>query len=107
MWLEEGLEGMLHESVVDVEEDNDSTGVVVPTSTLDVPTMSYIIAKTVPFKNVNISQLASAFGAVDFIPALTTFLHEYIPGCNITPNMHDTYDLFRQVIISLSQLISW
>ena len=101
MWLEEGLEAMLRESVVDVEEENDSAGVVVPTLTLDAPTMSYTIAKTAPFKNVNISRLASEFGAVDFIPALTTFLREYIPGCNITPNIHDTYDLFKQIIVSL------
>ena len=101
MWLEEGLEAMLRKSVVDVEEENDSAGVVVPTLTLDAPTMSYTIAKTAPFKNVNISRLASEFGAVDFIPALTTFLREHIPGCNITPNIHDTYDLFKQIIVSL------
>ncbi|EDR01734.1 uncharacterized protein LACBIDRAFT_332982 [Laccaria bicolor S238N-H82] len=78
MWLEKGLEAMLH-----------------------VPTTSYMIAKKAPFKNVPVSWLASDFGAVDFIPALTTFLHEHIPGCDITPNAHDTYDLFKQVIVSL------
>ena len=71
MWLEEGLEAMLRESGED-EEENDGTCVVVPTSTLDAPTMSYMIAKTAPFKNVTISQLGSEFGAVNFIPALTT-----------------------------------
>ena len=100
MWLEEGLEAMLLESGED-EEENDGTRVVVPTSTLDAPTTSYMIAKTAPFKNVTISQLGSEFGAVDFIPALTTFLCEHIPGCNITPNAHDTYDLFKQIIVSL------
>ena len=100
MWLEEGLEAMLCESGED-EEENDGTRVVVPTSTLDAPTTSYMIAKTAPFKNVTISRLGSEFGAVDFIPTLTTFLREHIPGCNITPNAHDTYDLFKQVVVSL------
>jgi len=100
MWLEKGLEAMLHESGVDGEED-ESTRVVVPTFTLDAPTMLYTIAKKVPFKNVTVSWLSTEFGTVNFVPPLTTFLCEYIPGCNITPNAHDTYDLFKQVIISL------
>jgi len=104
MWLEKGLETMLRKSGVDdgmVGEEDETAHVVVPTSTLDAPTTSYTIAKKAPFKNVTVSRLATEFGAVDFIPALTTFLHEHIPGCNITPNAHDTYDLFKQVIISL------
>ncbi|KAG6859996.1 hypothetical protein C0995_000743 [Termitomyces sp. Mi166 len=41
-----------------------------------------------PFKNITIAELASTFGAVNFIPTLTSFLCAYLPGVNIFPNQY-------------------
>lgn len=42
------------------------------------------------------------YGAVDFIPALATFLCENVPQCKITPSQFDCFNIFKQIIITLS-----
>ena len=46
-----------------------------------------------------VDQLMTDYGAVDFIPALTTFILENIPHCKITPNKFDHFNVFKQIII--------
>ncbi|KAG6822740.1 hypothetical protein H0H92_012739, partial [Tricholoma furcatifolium] len=61
---------------------------------------SYALAKCTPFRNVTVDQLVTEFGAVDFIPALTTFLRTTFPRTSIFPNQFDTFNLYKQIIIT-------
>ncbi|KAG5636644.1 hypothetical protein H0H81_007301 [Sphagnurus paluster] len=62
------------------ESESESGAVPIPTPTSSAPL--YAIEKKAPFKNVTIQCLAVDFGAIDFIPALTTFLCRNIPDIN-------------------------
>jgi hypothetical protein len=48
-----------------------------------------------------VDQLMTDYGAVDFIPALATFLLKNIPQCKITPNQFDRFNIFKQITIML------
>ncbi|KAG6905181.1 hypothetical protein DXG01_004384 [Tephrocybe rancida] len=61
---------------------------------------SYTIAKRAPFRNVTVDHLASDFGAVDFNSALTAFLRASFPHSNIFPNNFDTFNLYKQIVIT-------
>ncbi|KAG6846217.1 hypothetical protein H0H93_015365, partial [Arthromyces matolae] len=65
------------------------------------PQTSYTIAKRAAFKNVTVDRLASAFGAVDFNHALKTFLLASNPHAHIFPNQFDTYNVYKQIIITV------
>jgi hypothetical protein len=63
--------------------------------------LTYEIAKRAPFHNISVKDLVTNFGATEFIPALTTFLHEHVPESPVKPGPHDSFDLFKQVKIAL------
>ncbi|KAG5644631.1 hypothetical protein H0H81_009458, partial [Sphagnurus paluster] len=69
------------------ESESESGAVPIPTPTSSAPL--YAIAKKAPFKNVTVQCLTADFGAVDFIPALTTFLRGNIPDINMFPHEFD------------------
>ncbi|KAG6806602.1 hypothetical protein H0H92_010700, partial [Tricholoma furcatifolium] len=94
MWMREAfckwvVNGRVKAFPLAVDEDDDENEEVVFThvnaSALPSPTSivtsrtSYTIAKRTPFTNVSVERLASEFGAVDFIPALTTFIRRSFP----------------------------
>jgi hypothetical protein len=122
MWMKETyimwLEGTLlagtsseeeddEEDKDDVDEDERSDGLIenqpsrarvqVTTSTM----IRYQVAKRPAFANTSVLTLTTKFGALDFIPALSTFLRTYPHLHNITPSEHDRFDLFKQITITL------
>ncbi|KAF8152285.1 hypothetical protein B0H34DRAFT_111607, partial [Crassisporium funariophilum] len=123
MWVNNGLvaEPDVEDDGNDVEDDGDDDGddkesesdtdpesyqqsVVSHAHALSPPTSlvtRYLVAKKPPFKNISIERLHSDFGAIDFIPALTTFLRNNLPSVNILPNQYNRFDLFKQIIVTL------
>ena len=109
MWLEGKVapingdsDGKGEDIIVDVENETSSTTtteVNKPSSSTTLP--HYTLAKKAPFPNTPVDQLMSDYGAMDFIPALTSFLLENIPQCKITPSQFDQFDVFKQIIINL------
>ncbi|KAG6898683.1 hypothetical protein C0993_005159, partial [Termitomyces sp. T159_Od127] len=102
MWIREGFcqwrKGMVEESpksrdesAVDSDSDSDGEG------KHDEQVFMY----TAPFKNVGLSSLQSDFGAVDFLPALTTFIRTTLPRSAILPNQFDCFNLYKQVVVTL------
>ncbi|KAG6834117.1 hypothetical protein H0H93_011813, partial [Arthromyces matolae] len=89
----------------DGNDDNVFTSVVTPLSLSPSPSQrpvsSYTIAKQPPFKNVTVDRLASVFGAVDFNSALKTFILASNPRANIFPNFFDTYNVYKQIVVTL------
>lgn len=47
------------------------------------------------------SRLQTEFGAVDFIPALQTFLSHHFPNSSIPASQYDRFDLFKSVLLQL------
>ena len=109
MWLSENMEDLVRREQIsdgwewlDEEDepasDNDGSA---PLHAVKLSTLTYEIAKRAPFRNVSVKDLATNFGATEFIPALTMFLHEHVPESPVKPGPHDSFDLFKQVKIAL------
>ncbi|KAH7918566.1 hypothetical protein BV22DRAFT_1024391 [Leucogyrophana mollusca] len=60
----------------------------------------YSIAQNPPFRGVTVAHIECAYGAVDFIGALTTFLTAHCPRTSIRPNCHDRFDIYKQITIN-------
>ncbi|KAG1898632.1 uncharacterized protein F5891DRAFT_1129435 [Suillus fuscotomentosus] len=58
----------------------------------------YHVAKSCPFLAVSVSH---HFGAIDFIPALQTFLTHHFPHSSISASQYDRFDLFKSVSLRL------
>ena len=117
MWLEDKVAPIVGDDDGDGEDDNKVDVENEPTTTTtevnklsststdsttsSTTTTHYTLAKNAPLINIPVNQLMTDYGAVDFIPALTTFLLENIPQCEITPNQFDRFDIFKQIIITL------
>jgi hypothetical protein len=107
MWLENKVapsdgDGDGDES--DDNNENDSTTTTIEVNNFLSTTSTlryYTLAKKAPFPNTPVDKLMNDYGAVDFIPALTTFLRENLPQCKMTPNEFDRFDVFKQIIITL------
>jgi len=78
--------------------DNDGSP---PLHAVKLSTLTYKIAKQEPFRNISVKDLVTNFGATEFIPALTTFLHKHVPDSPVKPGPHNSFDLFKQVKIPL------
>lgn len=61
----------------------------------------YHVAKTCPFLNISTSRLQTDFGAIDFIPALQTFLTRHFPHSSISASKYDWFDVFKLVLLLL------
>jgi hypothetical protein len=61
----------------------------------------YSVAKSPPHHNLTIEKLTEKFGTTIFLSALTTFLHNNLPGTSITPNIRDRFDAYKQLVITL------
>ncbi|KAG2116973.1 hypothetical protein DEU56DRAFT_874125 [Suillus clintonianus] len=83
--------------LADSELDSESEETVATSSTsLQV---THILAKAPAYPHQTIEKLATAHGAVDFLPALQTFLHKNLPHTTIVPGVQDWFDVYRQVVI--------
>lgn len=71
----------------------------IPTPEQSTNRRSYRIAKSPVRRNIPVSELLTAHGAVDFIPALHTFLKS-TTSHPITPSQFDRFDLYNQITIS-------
>lgn len=80
----------------DAAEDDDN--VIVPDD--DGPV--YHIAKNCPLPHLSVTRLESDFGAMDFLPMLTTFLKENMSlRTFIQPSPTDRFDVYRQISLDL------
>ena len=41
------------------------------------------------------------FDTVNFLPALSTFLHHNLPATTIIPGDHEHFDAYKQIVISV------
>ncbi|KAG1718287.1 hypothetical protein EDB19DRAFT_1899407 [Suillus lakei] len=81
----------------DSESDFKSEETVATSSTsLQV---THILAKAPAYPHQTVEKLATAHGAVDFLPTLQTFLHNNLPHTTIVPGVQDRFDVYRQVVI--------
>ncbi|KAH7917895.1 hypothetical protein BV22DRAFT_1025530 [Leucogyrophana mollusca] len=60
----------------------------------------HTIAKVPPHPAVRVLDLESTYGAVDFLPALHSFLQKHVPQNSLQPGRQDRFDVFKQVVIT-------
>ena len=59
-------------------------------------------AKVCPHQSVSVSDLETRYGAIDFLPALTSYLKTIIPARSfLQPGRMDRFDLYCQIILHL------
>ena len=61
--------------------------------------MRYSLAKQPPHQNLTVEKITLNFGTTDFLPALTKFLRNSLPGTTITPTIRDRFDAYKQLVI--------
>ncbi|KAG1804410.1 uncharacterized protein BJ212DRAFT_1449765 [Suillus subaureus] len=85
--------------LADSELDSESEETVATSSTsLQV---THILAKALAYPHQTVEKLATAHGAVDFLPTLQTFLHNNLLHTTIVPGVQDWFDIYCQVVIVL------
>jgi len=86
------------EDIDDQSEAGDDSEDIVP----DEEGLVYHIVKTCPLPQQSIDCLTTDFGAVNFLPALTTFLQKNMSqGSFIQLGMMDYFDVYTQVTLQL------
>ena len=114
MWLQESyltwIEGRVNLSVVadnDGEDgdgqddvDDQNQGNMTTNKQTDFESgLRYSVAKKPPYQNLTVDNIHLKFGAIDFIPALSTFLLNNFPGTTILPSIHDRFNAYKQLMI--------
>ena len=61
----------------------------------------YSLAKQPPHKNLTVEKLMQKFGTTNFLLALSAFLCLHFPHTTLTPNYHDHFDAYKQIVLSL------
>jgi hypothetical protein len=61
----------------------------------------YSLAKQPPHPNLTVEKLTQTFGTTNFLPALSAFLRQNLPGTTITPSYRDRFDAYKQIVLSL------
>ena len=61
----------------------------------EAPSFTYKIAKKSPFPNTSVAHITSAYGAMEFLPALQTFLNDHLPRNTLKPNQFDRFDIYN------------
>ncbi|KAJ7779638.1 Zn-finger domain-containing protein [Mycena metata] len=111
-WLEKKMskEAALIEDDGDSDDDEapppaareEEVTVQLPESKLCTST-AYSIAKSPPFPDVTVAQFETIYGAVDFIPAFTSFIQKYFPRSSIIPNRHDRFPVYKQLSLQMAR----
>ena len=67
------------------------------------PLFTYKTAKKPPFPNTTVAWLTSAYGAIEFLPALQIFLDHNMPHNvhTLKPNQFDRFDIYNAISILL------
>ncbi|KAF8486519.1 hypothetical protein JB92DRAFT_3258522, partial [Gautieria morchelliformis] len=55
------------------------------------------LAKEPPYPHVSLQFLKDKHGAVDIVPALTTYLATKVPGSRVTPSNYDLVDVYAKI----------
>ncbi|KAJ6586000.1 hypothetical protein B0H19DRAFT_1250743 [Mycena capillaripes] len=94
---------VLDDSDSEAESDDESDSDVAAhlSSTTGHSATIYHVAKVPPMKNLSLTDLETLYGAVDFLPAVTTFLAARSSNLYIKPGKYDRYDAFKQITITL------
>jgi hypothetical protein len=61
----------------------------------------YRVAKSCPFPNTSVTHLKTDFGAINFIPALQSFLSRHIPHALVSASKYDRFDLYKSILLLL------
>ena len=113
MWVEKRLVSMVGTVEENMRDDEDEVQLqqvelidinqrdINNTNSRDKLNFDYSLAKQPPHQNLTVEQLTRKFGAVNFLPAFTTFLHQQLPNTTISPTFHDRFDAYKQIVISL------
>ena len=113
IWVNKRLESMVRtveEDVLDEDEVGDDANmnqrdINITNSRDDNITHSrdhklrYSLAKQPPHQNLTVEKITQNFGTTDFLPALTKFLRNSLPGTTITPTIRDRFDAYKQLVI--------
>ncbi|KAH9831721.1 Zn-finger domain-containing protein [Rhodofomes roseus] len=59
------------------------------------------LAKVCPFPGTTVARLQTAYGAHDFLPALSTYLKKNLPRNRIVPGVHNRFDVYNKVYTHL------
>ena len=105
LWTHKNIESLHLPTDSDFDDNNhpsdsedDDNNNIVPDN--DGP--MYHMAKKCPLPHLSIARLENDFGAIDFLPALTTFLKENTPSCtSIQPSPTDHFNVYRQINLDL------
>ena len=62
------------------------------------------LAKNVPLPAITVTTLKTAYGAVDFLPALTLFLKKNLRSLSIMPSDVDLFDIYKRFKLSYRSL---
>ncbi|KAG1724981.1 hypothetical protein EDB19DRAFT_1897836 [Suillus lakei] len=109
-WVTSQSQDVLDLNALDDDDDNADKQDLADSDTTDLSFSQFIqshprtshgyrVAKSCPFLNISVSHLQSAFGAIDFMPALQTFLTRHFPHSSIAaillllPRQHHISDL--------------
>ena len=98
IWIDDRLDVEVEEKNKDIASDGDANECSV-TMTTDI---NFFLAKCPPFQNTTVNIIQFKFGAIDFISALSTFLHNTF-WTTIPPSIHDQFDVYKQLGINLPQ----
>ena len=112
IWVDKRLESMVRTVEEDVLDDNED---VVDATHRDINmnqrdhnithsrdhelNIRYSLAKQPPHQNLTVEKLTQNFGTTNFLPALTTFLRQNLPGTTITPTIRDRFDAYKQIVL--------
>ena len=112
IWVDKRLESMVRTVEEDVLDDDED---VVDATHRDINmnqrdhnithsrdhelNIRYSLAKQPPHQNLTVEKLTQNFGTTNFLPALTTFLRQNLPGTTITPTIRDRFDAYKQIVL--------
>ncbi|KAF9496260.1 hypothetical protein BDN71DRAFT_1505955 [Pleurotus eryngii] len=83
-------------------EDEDEQTLTQPSpSTPSLTPAFYRIAKVAPFRRM-VAELETLHGAIDFVPALSTFLKQLNPKSRIEPSCYDRFNVYKKLAISIA-----
>jgi hypothetical protein len=105
IWVEKRLLSMLmtqsENSMMDDEDEELEDVIDLINVTQCDNNITYSLAKRPPHQNLTVEKLTQIFGAINFLPALSTFLRHNLPDTTIIPGDHDRFDAYKQIVISI------
>ncbi|KAG0708022.1 hypothetical protein DFH29DRAFT_979602 [Suillus ampliporus] len=78
-----------------------STTLASPTDPVPHTNITRTLAKSPAFAGVAAERIIENHGATDFLGSLTTFLQKHIPSMGFKPVLHNQFDVYRQVMITM------